>query len=103
VSILVALLTLLLVLAVIFVITRPLRRVRTPERSPAPLRAELEALRDAKYGEIRDAELDYRMGKLSNEDHEQLAAELRLEALEILDRLRALEEGAGDDGLREGD
>ena len=31
-------------------------------------RAELEAVRDAKYGEIRDAELDYRTGKLSEAD-----------------------------------
>src|SRR6202022_3043330 len=70
VSILVALLALVLVLAVIFVISRPLRRARAPERSVAPRRGELEALREAKYREIRDAELDYRMGKLSSEDYE---------------------------------
>ena len=31
-------------------------------------RAELEAAREAKYREIRDAELDYRTGKLSDDD-----------------------------------
>ncbi len=31
--------------------------------------AELEAARDAKYREIRDAELDLRTGKLSDEDY----------------------------------
>ena len=33
--------------------------------------AELEAARDAKYREIRDAELDLRTGKLSDEDYER--------------------------------
>jgi flagellar biosynthesis/type III secretory pathway M-ring protein FliF/YscJ len=103
VSILVALLALVLVLAVIFVISRPLRRARAPERSAVRRRRELEALRETKYREIRDAELDYRMGKLSSEDYELLAAELRVEALEILDRLRALADGPGDGGLRERD
>ena len=95
------LLALVLVLAVIFVISRPLRSARAPEGSGAPQRGELEALREAKYREIRDAELDYRMGKLSSEDYELLAVQLRAEALEILDRLRALADGAGDGGLGE--
>ena len=34
------------------------------ERRAAPRRAELEAAKEAKYREIRDAELDYRTGKL---------------------------------------
>jgi hypothetical protein len=95
VSILVALLALVLVLAVIFVISRPLRSTRAPEPSPVPGHGELELLRDAKYREIRDAELDYRMGKLSSEDYELLTAQLRVEALQILDRLRALPNGEG--------
>jgi hypothetical protein len=56
-----------------------------------PERDELEAAREAKYREIRDAELDYRTGKLSERDYRELDAELRAEALVILD---ALEEGA---------
>jgi cytochrome c-type biogenesis protein CcmF len=47
---------------------------------------ELEALKEAKYREIRDAELDHAAGKLSDEDFAILDAELRLEAVEILDR-----------------
>jgi hypothetical protein len=103
VSILALLLALVLVAAVIFVISRPLRSARAPERSPAPQRGELDRLREAKYREIRDAELDYRMGKLSSEDYELLAAELRAEALEILDRLRALPDGGepGEPGWRD--
>ena len=43
--------------------------------------------REAKYREIRDAELDYRTGKLSREDYEAVDGALRAEALEILNRL----------------
>ncbi|HSZ14287.1 MAG TPA: hypothetical protein VK790_09660 [Solirubrobacteraceae bacterium] len=53
-------------------------------------REELEAAREAKYREIRDAELDYRTGKLSPEDYEAIDAGLRAEAIEILDRLEKL-------------
>ncbi len=58
--------------------------------SDGPARAQretLEAAREAKYREIRDAELDYRTGKLSPEDYEAIDATLRAEAIEILDRL----------------
>jgi hypothetical protein len=51
---------------------------------------ELQAAREAKYREIRDAELDYRTGKLSREDYEAIDADLRAEAIEILDGLRRL-------------
>ena len=44
---------------------------------------ELEALKEAKYREIRDAELDHAAGKLSDEDFALLDAELRNEAVEI--------------------
>jgi len=48
--------------------------------------AELEALKEAKYREIRDAELDHAAGKLSDEDFALLDAELRNEAVAMLDR-----------------
>jgi len=54
-------------------------------------RAELEAAKEAKYREIRDAELDRGMGKLSAEDHRTTDRELREEAIEILRELDALE------------
>ena len=68
--ILIAILTLVLVAIVVFVVGAPLRSARRgprPERSqgPAPAapadRPELEAAREAKYREIRDAELDFRI------------------------------------------
>jgi len=55
-------------------------------RRGALVRTELDALKEAKYREIRDAELDHAAGKLSDEDFALLDAELRREAVEILDR-----------------
>ena len=46
--------------------------------------------KDAKYREIRDAELDYRTGKLSEEDWRALDRELRAEAIDMLRRLDEL-------------
>jgi hypothetical protein len=58
--------------------------------------AELEARKEAKYREIRDAELDYRTGKLSPEDHRALDRSLRREAIAILEEIdRAAESEAG--------
>ncbi len=73
----------------VYVISAPLRAAHGP-REPAPSGAtvpELEAARDAKYSEIRDAELDLRTGKLSDEDYEAIDRGLRAEAIEILRRL----------------
>jgi len=47
---------------------------------------EADARKEAKYREIRDAELDHAVGKLSDDDFAAVDAELRREALEILDR-----------------
>jgi len=44
----------------------------------------LEAAKEAKFREIRDAELDFRTGKLSEADWRRLDRELRSEAIEIL-------------------
>ena len=52
---------------------------------------ELEAAKEAKYREIRDAELDQQMGKLSEADWRGLDRELRGEAIEILRELDRLE------------
>ena len=49
--------------------------------------AELEARKEAKYREIRDAELDYRTGKLSSDDHRALDRALRREAIAILEEI----------------
>jgi hypothetical protein len=77
----------LIVLAVVvYTISAPLRAQRSAAGGPDPV-AELEAARDAKYREIRDAELDHATGKLSEDDYQAIDATLRAEAVEILRRL----------------
>jgi cytochrome c-type biogenesis protein CcmF len=56
-------------------------------RRGALVRTESDALKEAKYREIRDAQLDHAAGKLSDEDFALLDAELRTEAVEMLDGL----------------
>ena len=86
------LLVIFVVLAlVVLLVSAPLRRRRGEEPAEDAERAELEAARDAKYREIRDAELDYRVGKLSEADWRALDRSLRAEAVGILRRLDELE------------
>jgi hypothetical protein len=54
-------------------------------------RIDLEAARDAKYREIRDAELDHQTGKLSDEDFGAIDGTLRTEAIEVLHELDEIE------------
>ncbi len=80
-----------LIAVVAIVVLRPLARGDQAERRDEARRAELEAAKEAKYREIRDAELDHRMGKLSAEDWRAVDRELRGEAIEILRQLDRLE------------
>jgi hypothetical protein len=97
--------------AIVLVISAPLRAARRQEqvgsqglqpagdRAPSALPSsiehdDMEAAREAKYREIRDTELDFRTGKLSQGDYAATDAQLRAEALEILDKLEG--EGAED-------
>jgi hypothetical protein len=82
---------LLLAALVALVVAGPLRRPGVVEAREQSERAELEAHKEAKYREIRDAELDYRMGKLSEPDWREIDRELRGEAIEILRALDRLE------------
>ena len=71
-------------------VLQPLRS--HPTTAPAAdRRADLEAAKEAKYREIKDAELDFRMGKLSEDDWRVLDAELRAQAIEILRQLDRLD------------
>jgi hypothetical protein len=101
----VAVLLLAVLLAVVVVVvSAPLRAARAEREGRSPReghaeapeeldpqagaqRDELEAAREAKYREIRDSELDYRTGKLSQQDYRAIDFQLRAEALEILNRL----------------
>ena len=79
---------------VVWLVSAPLRRGRVErvDEQDELRRADLEAAKEAKYREIRDAELDYRTGKLSEGDWRVLDRELRAEAMEILRRLDDLGE-----------
>jgi hypothetical protein len=82
----------LVVVLVVVVVAMPLRRgsVEDVQRRESAELAELEAAKEAKYREIRDAELDLRTGKLSIADHRALDRALRAEAIELLRRLDRL-------------
>ena len=92
------LLVVVVVVLVVLVVSAPLRRGRGSgeelDRADAEL-AELEARKDAKYREIRDAEADRAAGKLSDEDFRRIDRELRREAIEILKQIDRVREHAG--------
>ena len=83
----------LIVLAalVAVIVARPLSRRGEEERVESSRLEELQAAKEAKYREIRDAELDREMGKLSQEDWRSVDRDLRGEAIEILRQLDRLE------------
>jgi hypothetical protein len=87
------LLVILVVVAVaVLAVLGPLRRDSRPdEEALSAERAAVEAEREAKYREIRDAELDYRTGKLSEGDWKSLDRTLRAEAVDLLKRLDQLQ------------
>jgi flagellar biosynthesis/type III secretory pathway M-ring protein FliF/YscJ len=80
-------------LAAVALVAAPLRSGRTEALSATgeAEREELEAAKEAKYRELRDAELDFRTGKLSEEDYRTTDRQLRAEAVEILRRLDDLD------------
>jgi len=79
-----------ILLAVVAFVLAPVRRAvgfrgdSAEDQARDSTLAELEAAREAKYRELRDAELDHRTGKLSDADYEELDSSLRAEAIEIL-------------------
>ena len=85
-------------LLVAFVVARPLRRPLEAAEGEDEQRATLEVAKEAKYREIRDAELDFRMGKIDEDDYRRTDRELRDQAIAILkeiDELESQDEGDG--------
>jgi hypothetical protein len=87
-------LVLAVLVVVVLMIAGPLRQRESGASDPGQSadRAELEAAKEAKFREIRDAELDYRTGKLSGDDWREFDSALRAEAVELLRRLDALDD-----------
>jgi len=94
-----ALALLVLALIVAGVLSLPLRRRGEEERREETRLEELQAAKEAKYREIRDAELDREMGKLSRDDWRAVDRDLRAEAIEILRELDRLEGRAPEGGM----
>ena len=94
-----ALALVVLVAIVAAVVWLPLSRRGVEERREETMLAELSAAKEAKYREIRDAELDHRMGKLSREDWRSVDSDLRAEAIEILRQLDRLEGRVPEGGM----
>jgi hypothetical protein len=73
---------------VVWLVSAPLRAGSAAVADvEAARREDLETAKEAKYREIRDAELDFRTGKLSESDWRALDRELRREAMDLLRRL----------------
>jgi hypothetical protein len=86
-----ALALIVLLCFVALVVLRPLIHGEEAAAPEEGVRERLEAAKEAKYREIRDAELDLQMGKLSAEDHRSIDRDLRAEAIELLRQLDELE------------
>ena len=86
-DVLAPLIVIVLLGVVVWLVSGPLRTTPAVEEAEAARREDLEAAKEAKYREIRDAELDYRTGKLSEEDWRALDRDLRAEAMDLLRRL----------------
>jgi predicted Holliday junction resolvase-like endonuclease len=100
------LLAIVIVVLVAVFVTAPLRRrALSDDHDPIEAElAELEARKQAKYREIRDAEADRAAGKLTEEDFARLDRELRAEAISILKRMDRLQErGQGPKDRSSGD
>lgn len=90
----IALFVLLAALAGAFV-TRPFWHRDPVAATEDPEVAALEAARDAKYREIKDAEVDLASGKLNQDDFERVNAELRADAVRLLDDLEQAKQRTG--------
>ena len=80
------------------VISSPLWRPTAREDAENAELEALEAAKATKLSEIRDVELDFRTGKLSEDDYRSLDRQLREEAVYVLHRLDAAQangDGAG--------
>jgi hypothetical protein len=78
------------VVVLLWFVTAPLRRQPAPvdaDGKDEARIAELEARKEAKYREIRDAQMDHAAGKLSDDDFHRVDGELRREAIAILKEL----------------
>ena len=89
------LLVLLVLAASAAVISSPLWHRTAGEDAEGGEVAALESAKAAKLSEIRDTELDFRIGKLSEDDYHALDRQLREEAVDLLHELDAARADGG--------
>jgi len=80
----------LVALAVSLPLLRPARASSHP-RGADPARLRWNKEKEMAYAAIKEAEFDYQMGKLSDEDYRALRAKYEQRALEALARLEEIE------------
>jgi hypothetical protein len=91
-DVLAVVLVLLAAVAAGWVIAGPLRgsKIEAEDAAYFAQLEDLEASKEARYREIREAEMDFRTGKLSEADWKAIDRQLRAEAMELLRKLDAL-------------
>jgi len=85
----------LLVLGVSWFVLSPLVKGLAAPLTDGPDRLEelreLRALREVAYETLRDIEFDFHAGKISQADHQELTERYKVEALDLVRRIDALE------------
>ena len=78
--------------AAAYVLAGPLRggRFEAEDAAHVAQLTDLETAKESRYREIREAEMDFRTGKLSEADYKEIDRQLRAEAIELLRKLDAL-------------
>ncbi len=88
------------VVLVLFAFVLPLfiRSSDIPEPEPISPTQHLEERKAAIYENLRDLQGEYRMGKLSDEDYQEIKTDLQRELAGVLARIEKVESGAGAPG-----
>lgn len=79
-------------IALVMFVAWPLLKEGQPEETvgePTDLEVAVDE-KDAALANLKDVEMDYRMGKLSDEDYQNLKADLELRAVEALEKVDSL-------------
>lgn len=80
----------LLILYVAYPLLREKLEVGSAEREMTEME-KLQLAKEEVVGTLKDIDMDYRMGKLSDQDYENLKAQHELEAVEVLQQIERLE------------
>lgn len=94
------LLTIVMIATVVSFLAWPILK-GVDERVVDAERAELEDAKQAKYREIKDAELEFKAGRMTEDQWNQTDRELRREAMQILAKIDTLHVKTDDDSAEQ--